>query len=225
MSGPDLAQRIRALADAFRRQEDLRERDDETLSAFRSWARNYDQRNDPATYFAPEILTRLAVQHLPPGAGPILDLACGTGLVGARLAQAGFADLTGIDLSDEMLQRAAEKRVYRQLLPANLHDPLPLAPASFAAITCCGTFYPGSVDVLALAHALPLLRPGGLLICDIETEAWQDGGYGHVLHGLQAEGALKIIEATPIRMFRPGYLAPDEDPALAQGMAVVAQLA
>ncbi len=225
MSGLDLSSRIRALADAFRRQEDLRERDDETLSAFRAWARNYDQRNDPATYFAPEILTRLAVQHLPPGAGPILDLACGTGLVGALLARAGFTDLTGIDLSDEMLKRAAEKRVYRQLLPANLHDPLPLPPASFAAITCCGTFYVGSVDVLALAHALPLLRPGGMLICDIESEAWQDGGYAHVLRGLQAEGALDILEATPIRMFRLGYLDPAEVTEAPQGMAVVARLA
>lgn len=225
MSAPDLALRIRALADAFRSQEDLRQRDDDALTAFRAWARNYDQRNDPATYYAPEILARLAAQHLPPGDGPILDLACGTGLVGERLVQSRFTDLTGLDLSDDMLQRAAEKGVYRQLLPANLHDPLPLPPASFAAITCCGAFYVGSVDVLALAHALPLLRPGGMLICDIENEAWQDGGYAHVLQGLQAEGALDILEATPIRMFRPGYLDPSEDASAPQGMALVARIA
>lgn len=225
MSAPDLALRIRALADAFRGQEDLRERDDETVTSFRTWARKYDQRNDPATYFAPEILARLAVQHLPPGAGPILDLACGTGLVGALLAKAGFTDLTGVDLSDAMLQRAAENKVYRQLLPANLHEPLPFGPESFVAITCCGTFDVGSVDVVALSHALPLLRPGGLLICDIENEAWQDGGYAHVLQSLQAEGALEILEARPIRIFRPGYLNPTEDPSAPQGLALVARIA
>lgn len=36
MNAPDLALRIRALADAFRRQEDLRERDEETVTTFRS---------------------------------------------------------------------------------------------------------------------------------------------------------------------------------------------
>lgn len=225
MSGPDLSSRIRALADAFRKLEDLRPRDDETVTSFRSWSRSYDQRNDPETYLAPGILARLAMRYLAPGAGPILDLACGTGLVGAHLAKAGLADLTGIDLSEDMLKRAADKGIYRQLLPANLHAPLPFPPASFAAITCCGAFYVGSVDVLALAHALPLLSPGGLLICDIEMEAWQDGGYAHVLQGLQAEGALDILEATPIRMFRLGYLDPSEVSEAPQGMAVVGRLA
>ena len=39
----------------------------------------------------------------------VLDVACGTGTVGAALAKRGFRSVAGLDFSREMLDRAQEK--------------------------------------------------------------------------------------------------------------------
>merc|ERR1719464_2657344 len=39
----------------------------------------------------------------------VLDVACGTGTVGAALAKRGFKSVAGLDFSREMLDRAQEK--------------------------------------------------------------------------------------------------------------------
>ena len=63
--------------------------------------------------------------------GSILDLACGTGRIGAWLRMRTQAAIDGIDITAEMLQRAHAKNVYRTLtvadvtrsgLPANHYD-------------------------------------------------------------------------------------------------------
>jgi SAM-dependent methyltransferase len=49
------------------------------------------------------------------GAGPVLDLACGTGRIGVWLRARADAAIDGIDVTPAMLERAAVKGVYRRL--------------------------------------------------------------------------------------------------------------
>ena len=68
--------------------------------------------------------------------GPVLDLGCGTGLVGLVLADLGLGPFTGIDLSPSMLAEAATKNVYAELIEGDLrgselpHGPFELAVAA-----------------------------------------------------------------------------------------------
>ena len=52
----------------------------------------------------------------------VLDFGCGTGLVGEELFKSfnGDIELIGIDISDNMLEKAREKNVYTELLNLNL---------------------------------------------------------------------------------------------------------
>lgn len=45
----------------------------------------------------------------------VVDLACGTGRVGARLAAKGVGAIDGVDIAKEMLARAEAKKLYRSL--------------------------------------------------------------------------------------------------------------
>lgn len=220
----DLTGLILSLAKSYLTQDVLSARDQETIGNFKAWSRNYEQVNNPDVYLSPAIVVDLVRRFLAPGSGPILDLACGTGLIGMGLHAAGFQDLCGLDLSDAMMAQAAAKGIYRSLIPANLHQPLPLPPASFAALICCGAFYDESIEVRALAYALPLLRRGGLFLCDIEFGAWKEGGFGHVLSQLEKAGRLSFLHLAPIRMFSPGNFGPEDDPEQPQGLALVARL-
>ena len=56
------------------------------------------------------------------GAGRALDLACGTGRIGAWLRARGVRRLDGLDLTPEMLALAEAKRVYDRLIVADMLD-------------------------------------------------------------------------------------------------------
>ena len=45
----------------------------------------------------------------------IVDLGCGTGLVGEQLYNLGYKNIDGMDLSENMLKDAEEKGIYRYL--------------------------------------------------------------------------------------------------------------
>src|SRR5690606_35286334 len=55
-------------------------------------------------------------------AGAILDLACGTGRIGAWLQTRTSAPIDGIDLTPQMLDVARGKNIYRALHEGNITD-------------------------------------------------------------------------------------------------------
>lgn len=57
----------------------------------------------------------------------ILDVGAGTGLVGEELKRLGWVNLTGVDLSEDMLHVAASKRVRHS----------PGVPGIVALYLCC----------------------------------------------------------------------------------------
>lgn len=59
------------------------------------------------------LLERLSIHW--PAAGRVLDLACGTGRVGAWLKAKGVKRIDGLDLTPQMLAQAQDKGVYESL--------------------------------------------------------------------------------------------------------------
>ena len=55
-------------------------------------------------------------------AGRVLDLACGTGRIGAWLRAQGVQRLDGLDFTPEMLARAETKGIYDRLMLADMLD-------------------------------------------------------------------------------------------------------
>ena len=97
----------------------------------------------------------------------VLDLGCGTGLVGQHI-QPFIRSLTGVDLSDAMLEQAAEKRIYDKLVKCDIAEFLRNAENGYDLISCADTFiYIGRLDeVLRLIYRN--LKPGGRLIFSTE---------------------------------------------------------
>jgi SAM-dependent methyltransferase len=55
-----------------------------------------------------------------PGVGPAVDLACGTGRIGAWLKRSGVSTIDGVDMTAEMMEVAREKGIYRRLVLADV---------------------------------------------------------------------------------------------------------
>jgi predicted TPR repeat methyltransferase len=142
------------------------------------WATTYDQELVAENaYTGPELAAAVLARELSLRDARIIDIGCGTGLVGERLQAHGFTTIDGLDLVPEMLAVAASKGVYRELIEADLLAGAPLADDSYDAAISVGTFTHNHVGPAGLDEVLRLVRPGGLFVVMINVEAYASDGY------------------------------------------------
>ena len=102
----------------------------------------------------------------------VLDLACGTGSLTVELDKRGY-DMTGIDLSPEMLAVASAKKTKGDILWLNQSMQGFELYGTVDAIICCYdslNYIPGEENIkkcFDLAHNY--LNPGGLFIFDVNS--------------------------------------------------------
>ncbi|MFZ6744708.1 tetratricopeptide repeat protein [Undibacterium sp. JH2W] len=159
----------------------------------------------------------------------ILDLGCGTGLVAQELA--GVAEhIVGVDLSEKMLLKAQERKLYHRLIQADLLSMTRQELlASYELVTAADVFvYLGQLDAI-VAEISRLLVIDGLFAFSVEAgdadlvpseehpgyQLRNSGRYAHqlpYLQGLAAQHGFTILQCLPqtIRMENlqaiPGYL-------------------
>lgn len=135
-------------------------------------------------YQAPNLVRSLVGQRLDGQTPMIVDLGCGTGICGPLFSSLG-GTLIGVDLSQEMLQRAAQRGIYQQLHQADLLVFLRHHQAAFdLAIAADVLVYLGDLrPFFAACHAA--LKPGGYIVFTVEStpgEGWiiqRTGRYAH----------------------------------------------
>ncbi|MDY0881616.1 tetratricopeptide repeat protein [Dongia soli] len=103
----------------------------------------------------------------------ILDIGCGTGLSAPLFVPLGDR-LTGVDISPGMLERAAERRLYDDLVEADVVAYLAAAPNVFDLILAADLLiYIGDIEAL-MARVASALESGGLFAFSIETTDEED---------------------------------------------------
>ena len=170
--------------------------DPDTLQrAYQDWARSYNADLAAVGYAYPQLLPALITRHVPDTASRILDAGAGTGWIGGLLQTLGYHNLSGIDLSADMLAVARTTGAYRELRRMNLAERVDFDDASFAACYSVGTFTPGHAPPHGLRELARVVRPGGCLVLTLTEPAWAD--YGAVLEKLCEENRLALVERTP----------------------------
>ncbi|MDE2594079.1 MAG: tetratricopeptide repeat protein [Burkholderiales bacterium] len=107
----------------------------------------------------------------------VLDLGCGTGLIGDVLKPYA-SELVGVDLSPKMLEQAAHKNVYHRLVCADLDTMMRSEPsAHYDLIVAADVFvYLGQLEGV-IEQAKRLLKPQGQLYFSVESLDQPDGRY------------------------------------------------
>ncbi len=169
---------------------------------YRDWCKTYDQHlQDGLGYVAPSLLSAKLAERIVDHKTKILDVGCGTGLVGVQLAKLGFVDVDGLDFSQDMIEAARKKRVYRNLIAADLNAHLKLPDESYGAMICCGTFTLGHVGPDSLDELLRILQKGAPLACTINSEVWVKEGFERWLDIAESEERLVIEEKISEKYF------------------------
>lgn len=183
--------------------------DEYVRSLFDSYASGFEQSLISLGYRVPGLILRALERHLPGFAeggtiSDVLDLGCGTGLIGVILHDRLQGRLKGVDLSQGMVDQARAKGIYTELevaeLTAYLENEAETWRVAIAADVFC---YFGDL-ASTVANVRRVLQPGGLFIFSVErhdgAEPWVKQATGRFAHSRPyIEGLLSGWESLDVR--------------------------
>lgn len=150
---------------------------EQAAELYRTWAGTYDDDVFGRLGFTGSArIAELLMVHLPSRTAPVLDLGCGTGAVGRRLAELGATTIDGVDLSPEMLELAAATGAYRHLTVLDLTAGDLDVSGPYAATISAGTFTSGHVGPSVVPRLLAAAEPDGVVAWVIGAAVWPDFG-------------------------------------------------
>jgi len=96
----------------------------------------------------------------------ILDLAAGTGLLGAEIGKHGYEFVDGLDSSLGMLGQARKQTIYRDYIVAMVDGlgSIPVNDETYDVVMSSNGFAPGQIYPTAIPEILRIMRPGGYLL-------------------------------------------------------------
>lgn len=160
------------------------------------WAESYDDDLASWSYQAPAVVAEAVVTRVP-DARSVLDVGCGTGLVGTALRARGCTGrIVGLDISQASLRIARRTGAYDALEPADLQQPLPVEDDDVDALVCAGvmTYLP---DVEAVWREFArVVRPGGVVMVTQREDLWEPRRCQEVVDRLAAEAVWTPLDVT-----------------------------
>ena len=146
---------------------------------YNAWAGKYDQDILKTGYATPWRVAEALASALPDKDAPIL-------------AEAGFTQIDGTDLSGEMLAVARNKGIYNKLWETDPSVPLPVKPGDYRAVTAIGVISVGGAPASVYDDLLAILAPGDLLAFSLNDQSMAMDDYGGRLKRSIAGGDVAV---------------------------------
>lgn len=184
---------------------------EDLLRLYDQWADTYDEDHAAIGFFGHHSAAQALAKYTPfRDVVSVLDAGCGTGAAGQALQALGYRNVTGVDLSPEMLARAAEKGAYRLLAQADLGEPLDAFPSNhFDAAILVGVFSFGQAPAHTLEEIVRVVKPGGVVAFTMRVDFYEQDALSvrSRLEELDQAHAWKLLEVTD-----PDQYLPRKDP-------------
>jgi len=180
----------------------------DSVRLYGEWADTYDsgfvEREGYVVYLR---VAELLLQRLSLIDGPVLDVGCGTGIVGASLRDGGIEVIDGIDISLPMLLEAGKKKskggspVYRDLIAADLTKTLDIPDSQYAGLISAGTFTHGHLGPDALNELWRIAAPGAECVIGVRSTHYESMDFGGKLSADVANGTITKPELVAANMY------------------------
>ena len=181
---------------------------DDSRQLYAKWAATYDEDFVEAkAYVYPENVAAVFVESGGAAGGSVLDVGCGTGVVGVALADLGEATIDGVDISAEMLDVARTKRsaydkpAYRDLLVADLTGPLTFGDDSYNGVVSAGTFTHGHLGPEPLLELVRIAAPSAVFAIGVNAEHYVSHGFESLLGRLVDAGDITVPEIVDVAIY------------------------
>ena len=167
--------------------------DNRLMEVYRDWAKKYDYDNDHVlgTVSQPKSVNLLSTR-LKDKTAKIIDVGCGTGLVGEKLKAKDFINFDGIDISKDMLS-IAKSRGYRNLFLGSLNKQLPVLDDAYDAAMCIGVFTHGHVSSDRFNELCRIVKPGGYVCFTINEGVFEEYGFKEMIAEFQLNKVWEVI--------------------------------
>lgn len=168
---------------------------EELMDAYKDWATDYDKDTVDRFGYVAHISSAQALHDAIDDRGAhILDAGCGTGLVAETLAHLGYRNIDALDYSEEMLEVAEKKGLYKDYIQADLSRDLDIDKNKYDAVVCTGTFTYGHIDADGFERLIRITKPGGINCFTIRDGAYQEYGYREKMVELEQQQAWELME-------------------------------
>ena len=163
---------------------------------YAQWAQSYDQEVGENGYVTPLRIAEALARHVKDLSIPILDYGCGTGVSGQAFQKAGFLTIDGVDISAEMLEVAAQKKIYRRLEVFAPESGPNVKLGAYSIIAAVGVIGAGAAPLAVLDKMMALLAPKGLLVFSFNDHTLEDPAYDGLVEDYvnQGRAALHLKE-------------------------------
>jgi len=168
--------------------------EDELIVAYKDWALVYDKDNDDVlgTVSQPNSV-QIFHEYIKDSKLKIIDVGCGTGLVGLELKNLGFSNFDGIDISQEMID-IAQGRGYNSLFLGNLNKLLPIGSNSYDAALCVGVFTHGHVGPERFSELVRIVKPEGIICFTINENVYESQGFDIAIKHLESTNIWEVLD-------------------------------
>ena len=180
----------------------------DSVRLYGEWADTYDSEFIQGEgYIVYRRVAELLVRQRSLIDGAVLDVGCGTGIVGVCLREGGIEVVDGIDISPQMLDEAGKKKtkdnfpVYRRLIAADLTKTLDIADGQYAGLISAGTFTHGHLGPDSLDELWRVAAPGAQCAIGVRSTHYESMDFGEKLSVDVAKGTITKPELVEVNMY------------------------
>lgn len=166
---------------------------EDTEAHYQKWAATYEAEVAEQGYATPDRVAQALWSVIPEPQTAVLDYGCGTGLSGVALHKAGFQVIDGVDPTENMLNVARAKEVYRDLKSFEITNPAPLVPNAYSAIAAIGVIGAGAAPPETLDMLMQALPRSGKLAFSFNDHTLADHTYMSRLNDWLDMGAARLL--------------------------------
>ena len=137
---------------------------------YKTWSNNYDNDVRSCQYNGPETITNILTKNYNIYGSSILDVGCGTGLLGDYLFKNKYQiSIDGIDISPEMIEIARKRKYYDDLRIVDIFNVTTSQNKKYDYIVSAGMFTHNHVGPSAVENILHFLEIDGVLIFTVRN--------------------------------------------------------
>ncbi|MEE9428407.1 MAG: methyltransferase domain-containing protein [Paracoccaceae bacterium] len=166
----------------------------DTKALYDEWSDTYDSEVASNGYVTPKRIADALAELINDKSQPILDFGCGTGISGQALKMAGFNVIDGCDLSQAMLDHAANKNTYRRLWQIAPDGEKAIVTGAYGAIAAIGVISIGAAPPETMDGLISALAPGGLFAFSFNDHTLEDPQFeARVAHHLNTGSCSEVL--------------------------------